>query len=91
MSKGDKRSSNLSHTTSRKQSENVKAQPIFGVGKSLPEEAAGEQFDARKWRDVLMANVDMISHKVAAQAVHSVLERELDDLKSIVSNSFDQI
>ena len=38
-----------------------------------------------------MANVDMISHKVAAQAVHSVIERELDDLKSIVSNSFDQI
>ena len=48
-----------------------------------------EQFDARKWRDVLIANIEMISKKVEAQAAHLVLQRELDDFKGIVTNSFE--
>ena len=59
------------------------------VGNSIADN--DEKFDTFKWRDVIIANIDMVDKKVKSQTAHQILERELDDLKVIVANSFDQM
>ena len=48
-------------------------------------------FDTKKWKKMINGNVDMIQRKVDQSTPHHVLYRELDDLKMIVSNCFDQL
>ena len=48
-------------------------------------------FDTKKWRRIINGNVEMLQKKVDQQTPHHVLYRELDDLKMIVSNCFDQL
>jgi len=48
-------------------------------------------FDTKKWKKMINGNVTMIQQKVDQSTPHHVLYRELDDLKMIVSNCFDQL
>jgi len=59
--------------------------------KRAPATDNDEKFDTYKWRDVIIANIDMVDNKVKQQTAHQILERELDDLKVIVCSSFEQM
>ena len=48
-------------------------------------------FDTVKWKKIINGNVEIIQKKVDQSTPHHVLYRELDDLKMIVSNCFDQL
>ncbi len=48
-------------------------------------------FDTKKWKKIINGNVEMIQKKVDQSTPHHVLYRELDDLKMIVGNCFDQL
>ena len=48
-------------------------------------------FDTTKWRNIIIGSVGMVQQKVDQSTPHHVLHRELDDLKSIVYNSFEQL
>ena len=48
-------------------------------------------FDTDKWKKIINGNVEIIQKKVDQSTPHHVLYRELDDLKMIVSNCFDQL
>ena len=66
-----------------------------GVG-NLPTQVresseANMTFDTRKWKKIINGNVDMIQKKVDQSTPHHVIYRELDDLKMIISNCFDQL
>ena len=54
-------------------------------------ETASTNFDTKKWKRIINGNVDMIQKKVDQSTPHHVLHRELDDLKMIVANCFDQL
>ena len=48
-------------------------------------------FDTKKWKKMINGNIGMVQQKVDQSTPHHVLYRELDDLKMIVSNCFDQL
>ena len=48
-------------------------------------------FDADKWKNIINSNIEMFQKKVEVQTPYDILHRELDDLKVIVSNCFDQL
>ena len=48
-------------------------------------------FDTIKLKKIINGNVEIIQKKVDQSTPHHVLYRELDDLKMIVSNCFDQL
>ena len=48
-------------------------------------------FDSSKSKKIIIGNVEMVQKKVDQSTPHHILYRELDDLKTIVSNSFTQM
>jgi hypothetical protein len=53
--------------------------------------AQTDEFDAFKWQKIVTQNIRILQKKVNDSAPHRVISKELDDLVSIVSNSFEQI
>jgi hypothetical protein len=76
---------------SKNYSSSVTPQPKQVDALKISPELKKEQFDASKWCEVILANIKMIGDKVDASTPHKILSREVDDLKVIVKNSFDQL
>jgi len=63
----------------------------FGVNQNTESAETLTVFDTKKWKRIINGNVEIIQKKVDQSTPHHVLYRELDDLKMIVANCFDQL
>ena len=48
-------------------------------------------FDINKWKKLIVGNVEMVQQRVDQSSPHHVIFQELDDLKVMIGNSFEQM